>query len=94
MNLVLGYVVIVGSVTAVAKIARGAVEAVHKLYDGKHAEGVWKLAGGLVTPARDAGCELWSLGTETVAVVQLLRCKVNGRLGRTRISNSAGEAKA
>jgi hypothetical protein len=94
MNLLLGYVVIVGTVTAGAKIARGAVEAINKVTQGKHGEGLWKLAGGLVTPAKDAGSELWSLGTETVAAAQLLRGKVKGWMGRTQISNSAGEAKA
>ena len=94
MNLVLGYVVIVGSVTAVAKIARGAVEAINKVAQGKHGEGLWKLAGGLVTPAKDAGWELWSLGTETVAAAQLLRGKVKRWMGRSRIATPAGEAEA
>ena len=83
MNLLLGYVVIVGTVAAGAKIARGAAEAINKVTQSKHGDGLWQLAGGLVAPVTDAGRELWSLGTETVAVAQLLRGKVNGWMGRT-----------
>ena len=89
MNLFLGYVVIAGTVTAGAQIARGAVQAIHKATEGKYGEGLWKLAGGLVTPAIGAGTELLSLGVEALAVGRVLSGKVKGRMARRRIPNCA-----
>jgi hypothetical protein len=94
MNLFWGYVVIAGTVAAVAKIARGAVQAIHKAAEGERTEGLGKLGGGLVAPALEAGRELWSLGAEAVEAAQVMRGKMKKRIGRTRISNCAGEAKA
>ena len=84
MNLLLGYVVIVGSVIAGAQIVRGAVQALHKVTEGKHGDGLRRVAGGLVAPLIVAGRELLSLGTETRAVAQDLRGIVKGRIARNR----------
>jgi hypothetical protein len=94
MSLFWGYVVIAGTVAAVAKIARGAVQAIHRVTEGKHGEGLWQLAGGLVAPVIDAGQQLLGLCAEALAAAQVLLGKMKKRIGRTRISNCAGEAKA
>jgi hypothetical protein len=94
MNSFWGYVVIAGTVTAAAKIARGAVQAIHKAAEGERTEGLWKLGRGLVAPVKDAGRELWGLGEEALAAAQVLRGKLKGRTGRTRIANCADQAKA
>ena len=87
MSLVLEYVVIAGTVTAGAQIARGAVQAIHKVAEGKHAEGLWKFAGGLVAPIIGAGQQLLGLGAEALAAAKSLRTRINGKIGRTQISN-------
>lgn len=82
MNLFLDYVVIAGTVTAGAKMARGVIHAVHKIGDGKNGEGLWKFAGCMLAPATDASRELLSLGAEGKAAAKDLLGKVKERHGR------------
>jgi hypothetical protein len=91
MNLLILYVVILGTVKASAQIVRTSFQAIHQAAEGNHGTGLWILASGLVTPAKDAVQEVLCLAVAARAVAKVLQSVTNKAIARFRIDRLARE---